>query len=485
MFGPRELDIRLKNFSPNLGDVVESAKRTYGSANSLFEINELNLNNLAKKLESGELSLDEDIYDKSHITVSLLAECCEMYLKALFLFENRNSGKTCNELWSILEAKMKEDNTKDDGRVRDKNGNIVYYQTVKDKDGYESPLRHSDGTIIYVYAKVDSSGNIVNDANGQPIYVDKTGKEYNYKEKGVAVRTNGHALDRLVELLSPESRLLLETRMLTIPMDITEKKGKVSILDILQNKGVLLSSKLISQDQFAGWLDQHKRSFEESRYPGQKKYDISVEFMHHLENQIKAVVQYKMDPKKDQIFTITEEQMEKMPDEIRQIVSSHPNILSEKLVKLIANDEQAKNKIITLFSEEQILLKSISASNFYNLIQMMNINEILYVIYICNIASNFYSLGLSPSKDEQTYKAIKISNIFANSKMRPNKIAEFFIQLKSLFNIPLNNDSVEMIFDLYEQEFGYNPFETPKYDFNNENEMYKNNYNYNIYKNYK
>ena len=174
MFGLRELDL-MDTYNPNFDDIQESAEMTYETANDFFSSNELKLKELAKQISSGELSSPIKIHVKKRTAVSMLAECCEMYLKALFLYEHRNGSLTCKELWSILEGKIKEDKSREDARVRDRNGNIVYYQTASDN---ETPLRHADGTIIYVYAKVDSVGNLVKDIDGSQIYVDKFGNEY-------------------------------------------------------------------------------------------------------------------------------------------------------------------------------------------------------------------------------------------------------------------------------------------------------------------
>lgn len=472
MFGPRELDAK-NNYKPNLDDINESAKRTYGEANSFFKKEELYLKEIERQIATGELSSEEQIYDECHAMASDLAKCCEMYLKALFLYEHRNGNLKCNELWSILEAKMKEDKTKDDGRVRDKNGNVVYYQTIKDKNGYEIPLRHSDGTIIYVYAKVDSSGALIKDSDGNQIYVDKLGNEYNESRKGKAVKTNGHALDRLVELMLPESRLLLETRMLTIPMETTEKNATVSILDKLQENGLLSSTEHISQEQFVGWLDQHKKTFEESRFSGQKEYDVSVEFMYHLATQIRAVVQYEMAPKKNQQFTITKEELLKLPPEIRQFASFHSNLISEELIKLIISDENIKNKIITLLSQQYIFPNGISQKNFYDMIKSFNIDEINYVSYLCYMARNYQQLNSGAMNDDMYdfKKAFKIAALFNAIKLSSNKIVGLCIQIKSILGINIGSESFDLLFEALVGDKLYK-----YYNYYND-ELYKNIYN--------
>lgn len=449
MFGPKELDAK-NIYKPNLDDIDESAERTYGEANSFFKKEELYLKEIERQIASGELSSEKQIYDECHAIASDLAKCCEMYLKALFLYEHRNGSLKCNELWSILEAKIKEDMTKEDGRVRDKNGNIVYYQTVRDKNGYEIPLRHPDGTIIYVYAKVDSIGNLIRDDYGNQIYIDKLGNEYDESRKGKTVKTNGHALDRLVELMLPESRLLLETRMLTIPMETTEKNGSVSILDKLQENGLLSSTEHISQEQFAGWLDQHKKTFEESRFSGQKEYDVSVEFMYHLATQIRAVVQYEIAPNKNQQFTITSEELSKLPTEIRQLASFHSEIISEQLIKLIISDENVKNKIIRLLSQQYILPNEISQKNFYDMIKSFDIDEINYVSYLCYMARNYQQLNSGAMNNDMHnfQNAFKIAALFNAIKLSSNKIIGLCIQVKSILGINIGSETFDLLFEV-------------------------------------
>ena len=129
-------------------------------------------------------------------------------------------------------------------------------------------------------------------------------------------------------------------------MCIRDRNNSVSILDVLLKKGVLSQNNQISSEQYVGWIEQHKKTFEEARYSGQKKYDVNVEFLYHLVTQIKAVVQYRMDPKNNQKFTVTDEELSQLPKEIQQMASFHSYLLSEDLIKLIANNEEIKNKII-------------------------------------------------------------------------------------------------------------------------------------------
>lgn len=326
LFGPKELDL-MNVYNPDLQNIRESAERTYGEANSFYRKEDLYLKDIGKRILSGELSSERDIYDECHAIASDLAKCCEMYLKALYIYEHDIPGYKIDDLWEKLKNSVFK---------MDEKGNLVY--------------KTSSGEITFV--KYDAQGNPIKDDNGKIIYFDKNDNIYNENNKGSKIKINGHQLDRLIELLSTESRLLLETRMLTIPMGITEKNGSISFLDILLEKGVLLREKYISSEQYVGWLEQHKRTFEEARYSGQKKYDVNLEFLYHLTTQIKAVVQYRMDPKNNQKFTVTDDELAQLPDEIKQMASFHSHLMSENLIKLIANDEKIKNKFVNLFSNE-------------------------------------------------------------------------------------------------------------------------------------
>ena len=210
MFGPKELDLR-NTYNPNLQEIQESAERTYGEANSFYRKEELYLKDVERRIMSGELSSEKDIYDECHAIASDLAKCCEMYLKALYIYEHNIPGNQIDELWE----KLKNSEFKTDER-----GNLIYVTPA--------------GEITFV--RYDDNGEPIKDSNGKLIYFDKNNNVYTENSRGSKIKRNGHQLDRLIELLSQESRLLLETRMLTIPMESTEQNNSVSILDVLLKK---------------------------------------------------------------------------------------------------------------------------------------------------------------------------------------------------------------------------------------------------------
>ena len=433
MFGPKELDLR-NTYNPNLQEIQESAERTYGEANSFYRKEELYLKDVERRIISGELSSEKDIYDECHAIASDLAKCCEMYLKALYIYENNIPGNQIDKIWK----KLKNSEFKTDER-----GNLIYITPA--------------GEITFV--RYDDKGEPIKDSNGKLIYFDKNNNVYKENSRGSKIKRNGHQLDRLIELLSQESRLLLETRMLTIPMETTEMNNSVSILDVLLKKGILSQNNQISSEQYVGWIEQHKKTFEEARYSGQKKYDVNIEFLYHLATQIKAVVQYRMDPKNNQKFTVTDEELSQLPKEIQQMASFHSYLMSEELIKLIANNEKIKNKIVLLFSSEYILpSKDISPLDFYNMIKLMDIKEIICVSYLCYMLQNYDKLNsevMSEQKGKEIKRIYEIAGIFNSIGIAPNKIIGFFVQIKEIFGkkMVINNENIFNLLTLLKNKF--------------------------------
>ena len=277
MLGAKELDTK-NTYVPDLTDIKESAERTYGEANAFFRKEELYLKDVERRLKSGILYLPEDIYDERHSIASDLAKCCEMYLKALFIFENNTPGNKINDLWDKLK---------------------------------------------------------------------KT--EYETNSKGIKTRKTSHQIDRLISYLSADSRILLETRMLHVPMDLTDKYNEIGISDFLAKKGVIESTEKITFEQYFGWVEQHKKAYEMARYSGEQSSDVNIDFLFHLATQLKAVAQYKIKPWAHQKFNISEEELSKLPPEVKNLAASYPNIMSEGIVKLIANNEEVNKTISAMF----------------------------------------------------------------------------------------------------------------------------------------
>lgn len=457
MFGPKELDLR-NIYNPNLQSIQESAERTYGEANSFYRKEELYLKDVESRILSGKLSSDKDIYDECHAIASDLAKCCEMYLKALYIHEHNIPGTQIDDLW---------ENLKNSKFKTDEKGNLIY--------------RTASGNITF--AKYDDYGNPITDVNGKIIYFDEENNTYNENNRGSKIKQNGHQLDRLIESLSPESRLLLETRMLTIPMETTEENKSVSILDVLLKKSILPQKNQISTEQYIGWIEQHKKTFEESRYSGQRKYNVNIEFLYHLATQLKAVAQYKIEPMNNQKFTVTDDELAQLPEEIKQIASFNSNLISEDLIKLIANNKEIKDKIILLFSNKNgILPKNVSPLDFYNMIKLMNNTELIYVSYLCYIIQNYDQLSeeaINENSDKIVKDLYKTAGFFKAIGVQPDKVVGLFVQIKMVFGkeILINSENIEKLFRVL------NPYSDKlikNYTYNQER---FNNYEYNGHKN--
>ncbi len=425
MFGPKELDLR-NTYNPDLSDIQESLERTYEEANCFYNKEKLYLKDVERRILFGELSSEKNIYDECHAIASDLAKCCEMYLKALYIYENNIPGTQIDELWKSL---------KKSDYKHDEKGNLIYKTT--------------SGEITFV--KYDEQGKLIKDANGNIIYFDKNNNTYNENNRGSKIKTNGHQLDRLIDMISLESKMLLEARMLTISMETTEENQSVSIYDLLLEKNVLKQEKHLLLEQYEGWIEQHKRTFEEARYSGEKNYSVNIEFLYHLATQIKAVVQYRIAPKNDQKFTLTDEELSKIPNEITNLALHNHYILSEQLIKLILDSEDVKQKMIDLFSIDFVLPKNISSNNFYDMIKLMDKDEITSILYIGLILENYekFSTYLSKNDSADDIKKIYIiARVFKYFNIDSNKLVGFCCNIKSSSNIKINSELFINLFKL-------------------------------------
>ena len=80
----------------------------------------------------------------------------------------------------------------------------------------------------------DNNGNKETDLSDNNIYVDDKGNIYKEGKQGRKIKMNGHQLDRLIDILSSDTKMLLEIRMCTIPMENTELYNQVSLFDVLK-----------------------------------------------------------------------------------------------------------------------------------------------------------------------------------------------------------------------------------------------------------
>ena len=366
MVNAHSIDLR-NVYQPNLSDIEESARRTYGEANSFFRKEELYLADIERRLSTGELRLKEDIYDEVHAVASGLAECCEMYLKALYIYENKDGNLSIEHIWDELKKTVFK---------KDENGKLIY--------------RTSNGVITY--PKYDANNNVMLDSNGDEIYTDDQNNIYNPNNRGSKIKMNGHDLDRLIKLLSEESQMLLEVRMCTIPMEKTSTKGNkvISIIDILRDKNILSLNNQMTKSNYYSWVESHRKAFEEARYSGQIDSDVNLEFLYHLATQIKAVAQYKMNPTQEQLFSVTDEELKSLPKEIQSLVEFDKKLVSQDLIKLVANNESAKSKLIYLISNNYIkYLNGVKTRNFYNLLDKFQLDELKHVIQLCMILCDY------------------------------------------------------------------------------------------------
>ena len=100
MFGPKELDLR-NTYNPNLKEIQESAERTYGEANSFYRKEELYLKDVERRIMSGELSSEKDIYDEDGFDFEIVCPYCN-YEFIIDLDENKSEIE-CPECKNMIE----------------------------------------------------------------------------------------------------------------------------------------------------------------------------------------------------------------------------------------------------------------------------------------------------------------------------------------------------------------------------------------------
>lgn len=204
-------------------------------------------------------------------------------------------------------------------------------------------------------------------------------------------KVKGHDLDILIDNLSIETKTLLETRLLTINKEKTEKYDEVTIYDILLKNKKIGKQNLLNENQYYSWLEHHKRTFEKSRYGGQLYHKVNLEFLMHLAVQICAVAQYKICPTEEQKNFNKFEHIKELPDEIITLFHLKNDYIDENLITLISKNKEKKEEFIKIINNNIIINMLIKQNSipFYKIIKYFNYEEIeLIVNYLNKYNSN-------------------------------------------------------------------------------------------------
>ena len=140
------LDTIYRVYNADLSNIMESASRTYGEANVFYKMAVVELTNFLAEMNDSYWPRREELYDEINAVATILAASCEMYLKALYLYEHKDDGLAVDELWNKLrnsEFKV------------DEKGNPVYEKELP------------DGKKVTVFAMYDDNGEIVRDRFGK------------------------------------------------------------------------------------------------------------------------------------------------------------------------------------------------------------------------------------------------------------------------------------------------------------------------------
>ena len=97
-----------------------------------------------------------------------------------------------------------------------------------------------------------------------------------------------------------------------------------------------------------------------------------------------------MNPTQEQLFSVTDEELKSLPKEIQSLVEFDKKLVSQDLIKLVANNESAKSKLIYLISNNYIkYLNGVKTRNFYNLLDKFQLDELKHVIQLCMILCDY------------------------------------------------------------------------------------------------
>lgn len=468
----------MNTYKPNLDDKEESYKRTYGGANQFYKEILLYLNDLGNKVQGYNV---KEIYDSCSAAASDLAKCCEMYLKALYIFENKVDSKSVNDIWNTL---------KNSSFKVDKNGNPIYFL---EEDGIEK----------YIYVKVKENGEKERDIDGKNIYVDDKGKRYSEGKQGKKIKMNGHQLDRLIDILSNDTKLLLEMRMCTIPIENTELYNDISMLDLLKLCGIVVSKTRMHKTEYLNWVLKHKKTFEEARYSGQNVSNVNLEFLFHLATQIKSVAQFKINPTNKQDFNITfngdllikngvikignilqklqqnitstlkydiakkvtniditSEEFNSMPKELQELFSFDSSLISKELIESLKNKDVLKKISFINMCNEKKELQKINNSTFYNLISNCDLDEIKYLLKLYYSVNDIYYFHNNSNTEDSKYVK-NIVDFFNMTAFSFDNIINYSVFIKNKYNLKINDD-LFMLFADYMDALKYYYFELDK-----------------------
>lgn len=265
-------------------------------------------------------------------------------------------------------------------------------------------------------------------------------------------KVKGHDLDILIDNLSLDSKLLLETRMLTIEMNKTEKYDQIDIFDILLKNKKIKKLNTMPTHKYYSWLEQHKRTFEKSRYGGQEYHQVNIEFLYHLAIQIRAVAQYKICPTDDQVFLLECNKLDNLPDELIDLYKVNRFYINEKLIKLITNNQEKKLELIKIVKDNPLMqfIKQ-TRIDFDFILRNLSYDELKIIAeYINNYNYEYYSIKKIKKEKDCIFKEYeeKLKNtkylfptnfifecIVEKRKQKQKNITEEFLQSISEYNI--------------------------------------------------
>ena len=268
-------------------------------------------------------------------------------------------------------------------------------------------------------------------------------------------KVKGHDLDILIDNLSLDSKTLIETRLLTINSEKTEKYEEVTIYDILQKNNKVKRLNLLEENKYHSWVEHHKRTFEKARYGGQIYHKVNLEFLFHLATQICAVAQYKICPTEEQKKFNNFENIEELPTQVIKLFHLDSSLVDEKLINLISKNKDKREVFIKIMKNETIINTVIKKTiiEFYKLIKYFNYDEIVLIVNYINEYNREYI-----KKKQLIDKATKERGFICLEDDKeldkinyliPNLFGAYCLIAKTEYRIDINESSIRELTNIY------------------------------------
>jgi hypothetical protein len=394
-------ELEHNDYIPNIDDPEELAKRTYGEAREYLKKEYLYIRFISNQIAKGEKYTREQAFDIRQSISSDLGKVCETFLKSIYIKESENTGERLERIWD--KHKRLEYSEKKDNKSFRKIGNVVNFP------GYDETNKIViDDTGITVY---ENSDNVI------------------------------HQLDKLIDLLSPETKILLDLKVITTPSK--NIAGNPSTLDLMSEKGNNRIINIVNKDEKLGILENHQLAYKEARNADLDTVNGNLDFMYHLAYQMASLAHNRITYEENKVTEYKKSELQEIPGYVLSIFSDNAKLLSQELFnEMISNlDIMSKcKKIIHELSLEE--MKSLNATTFYKAVNTFDMEEMYYIIYIDKLIDDMNKRGEEyvAKADRDMFLISHIAKFFKDRNYDLTGLIDYFTFIKANKGVKIDYD---------------------------------------------